>query len=204
MRFLSTAAVCLIGTAGLAQSPTPGMPSPGPMPMQGSATTQSSRVRAFNAGPNGQIRSLYMANGSVVDLGSSFGPDLNSQIHKGTRIRITGSRTEVSGQTIIVPQQLTIGQQSFAAHPDPGLNGQRADMPPPPDSNERARRGPVGDVGRAGMPPPPPAGPAGPGMPPPPPAGEGAPPNASSAASCRGRWFWSAAATAAGSPSDRT
>lgn len=197
MRFLSAAAACLICTAGFAQSPQPGGPPPGgfgvnqaprpsPMPLQGSAITQNSRVRAFNAGPDGQVRSIYLTNGSVVDVSSGFGPGFSSQIHKGTRIRIVGSRTMVNGQSIVTPQQLTIGQHNFAAEPNMGPNREARLMPPPnggpgmlppPGGVNRVRRGPEGGPMRAGMTPP---HPAGPGMPPPPPPagpnGPGQPP----------------------------
>ncbi len=189
MRFLSAAAACLICTVGFAQSPQPGgpppsgvganqAPRPGPMPLQGSAIIQNSRVRAFNAGPDGQVRSIYLTNGSVVDVFSDFGPGFSSQIHKGTRIRIVGSRTVLNGQSIVTPQQLTIGHQNFTAEPNLEPNRQAGLMPPPnggpgmpPPSGgmNRVRRGPEGGPMRAGMTPPPPAGPGGPGMPPPPP-----------------------------------
>lgn len=148
------------------------------MPLQGSAITQNSRVLAFNAGLDGQVRSIYLTNGSVVDVSSSFGPGFSSQIHKGTRIRIVGSRTVVNGQSIVTPQQLTIGQQSFVTEPNLGPNRQAGlmrppnggpGMLPPPGGMNRVRRGPEGGPMRAGMSPPPPAGPGGPGMPPPPP-----------------------------------
>jgi len=96
-----------------------------------------------------------------------------------TRIRIVGSRTVLNGQSIVTPQQLTIGHQNFTAEPNLEPNRQAGLMPPPnggpgmpPPSGgmNRVRRGPEGGPMRAGMtPPPPPAGPGGPGMPPPPP-----------------------------------
>ncbi len=188
MRFVSAAAACLICTASFAQSPQPGgpppsgvevnqAPRPGPMPLQGPAISQNSRVRAFNAGPDGQVRSIYLTNGSVVDVSSGFGPGFSSQIHKGTRIRIVGSRNVVNGQSIVTPQQLTIGQQYFAAEPNMGPNRKARLMPPPnggpgipppPGGINRVGRGLEGGPMRAVMTPPPPAGHGGPGMPPPP------------------------------------
>lgn len=183
MRFLSAAAACLICTASFGQSPQPAgsppsdvgpnqAPRPVPIPLQGSAITQNSRVRAFNAGPDGQVRSIYLTNGSVVDVSSGFGPGFSSQIRKGTRIRIVGSRTVINGQSIVTPQELTIGQQSFAAQPNLGSNRQAglmrppnggSGMPPPP-GGDRGPRGPRGGPMRAGMTPPPPPGAGGPGM----------------------------------------
>ena len=203
MRPVISTAVCLFCTASFAQAPpTPGSmvpPAPAPPVLQGSAVTQSSRIRAFNAGPDGQVHSLYLANGSVVDLTPSFGPGLNSQIHKGARVRIVGLRSNINGQTILTPQQLTLDQQTFSAQPPTGRPGPTAmadlpepqpGVPPPPPPNGPApgrRRGPSGPALAAGSPPPPP--PCGPGMagrpappPPPPPAappapdGAGAPP----------------------------
>ena len=193
MRPFISAAVCFFCTAGFAQAP----PSPGPMippaqappAVQGSTVTQSSRIRAFNAGPDGQVHSLYLANGSVVDLTPSFGPGLNSQVHKGARVRIVGSRSNVNGQTILTPQQLTLDQQTFTAQPPTerprsavtaDLPGPQPGMPPPPPPpNGPApgpRRGPGGPALAAGSPPPPPCGPGMAGRPaPPPPPGDLAP-----------------------------
>lgn len=68
-----------LSSIALAQSLPPVQTSPpadGPprMPAEPAASlqlpivTQSSRVRAFNAGPNGEVHDLYLQNGSVVDV----------------------------------------------------------------------------------------------------------------------------------------
>ena len=180
MRLFTTLSLGLICTSAFAQvSPAWSTPPPAPgaaVPSAPGATvTQHARVRAFNAGPDGQVRSAYLTNGSVVDL-SGFGHGATAQIHKGTHVRVTGVRTVVHGQTILAPQQLSLGQQTFTpdrapalgVSPAPGLIAGAAPgapgVPPPPPP------------GRPGVPPPPSAGPGAPLPPPTPPVGPGAPP----------------------------
>lgn len=192
MRVFALTTVCLLCSAGFAQAPPPsGPPQPQAaglnQPFRGQlgvATTQRSRVRGFNAGPDGQVRSIYLTNGSVVDL-SGFGPGVGAQIRKGEHVRVVGTRTSVNGQKVLLAQQLTVGQQSFTAQPgvavQAGLSPAPAGgpgMPPPlPSGRDGARRGPHGPAVADMMPPPPPPA-GGPGAPPPPPraGGPGAPP----------------------------
>lgn len=193
MRTLAAAAIYLLCSTGFAQTPPPAGPLPSvgrglnqptqsPVnPMRGLAVTQSSRVRAFNVGPDGQVQSIYLANGNVVDVPLGFGPDLNAQLHKGARIHLVGSRTYVHGQTILTAQQLTIGQQSFTAQsPAMGQAGMISSpaagtgMPPPPPNGrdggiQGQRRGPSATGLLPPPPPPPGGGPVGPAGPPFPP-----------------------------------
>lgn len=203
MRLFNTLATCLICTSAFSQAPPPNaaMPAPnaaalqqgrqpGINPYPGVTVTERSRVRAFNASPDGQIRSIYLSNGSVADL-SGFGPQFGSQLRKGERIRLTGTRTSVNGQSIVVPQQITVGQQTYSAVANPGFPGQlggfnrggqpgapgrRAGAPPAPPVGGPAMPRPM--AGGPGAPPPPPPMAGGHGAPPPPPlaGGHGAPP----------------------------
>ena len=53
-----------LGVSAVAQAPPPAGPPPSPSPAQigtESPVTQSSRIRASNPGPDGQLRSLYLA-----------------------------------------------------------------------------------------------------------------------------------------------
>jgi hypothetical protein len=65
-----------------------GMPSPATMRAP-SIVTQSSRIRAFNPAPDGQIRSLYLSNGDVVNLS----PGLSQQLSLLVR-RVPGSESQ--------------------------------------------------------------------------------------------------------------
>ena len=167
MRLLTTLSMCLICSAGLAQLPpssaTPPVPprdglqqgpQAGNLSLSGTTVTQRSRVRAFSAGPDGQVRSIYLSNGTVVDL-TAFGPGIGSQIRKGNHVSVTGLRTVVNGQAIVLPQQFMVGQQMFTAMQTQGPVLQAGAGPQP--------------YGQS------PAGPGGPGVPPPP-VGLGAPP----------------------------
>ena len=198
---LSTVLVglALSGTA-LAQVPPSAsatdqaMPPP-PPPIVGSAVTQSSRIRAFNPGLDSQVKSLYLSNSSVVDLPPDIGP-IGTQIKKGERISVSGLRSNVSGQTILAANSVTVNGQTFFSRPGPvPIAGANMFPPPPPPpgapdgpphrgARDMARLGPQGpgtrdaagsgpatvDPGR-GDAPPPPLGPraGGPdGVPPPP------------------------------------
>lgn len=181
MRIFATATLVLLCGAGFAQAPPPAGPAPigtGPLPTQlplaaGTAVTESAHVRAFNAGPDGRVRSLYLSNGHVVDLSSDFGPNFEREIHKGTRVRVAGTRTVVNGQSIVFPQQLIVAGQTFSAQTTPGAPGEM-----PPLGPTQARAGAAGPgAGQAAPPPPPPPPPAGgPVPPPPPPIGPTGPP----------------------------
>lgn len=174
MRIFAAATLALVCGAGFAQTPPTPAPDPAvtvpisaPLPPAGNIVTETSRVRAFNAGPDGRVRSLYLANGHVVDLSSDFGPGFSGAVHKGTHIRVVGARTVINGQPVLAAQRLSFAGQSFSAQPGVAVAGvPRAPLagpgqPPPPPAG-----GPV---------PPPPPPPAGPGVPPPPPPPAGAP-----------------------------
>ena len=174
--------------------------APRPAGPQMLVVTQTSRVRAFNAGPDGQVRSLYLQNGSVVDISPELGRQLSTQAHKGARITVTGSRSIVDGQRILMAKQVTMNSQTYSAQlrggPDGGLNGAPdagarvgpdgghgtiSPPPPTPDARVNGSGGPLGpQPGRGpGAPPPPPGGTVarnadGPRIPPPPP-GQAAP-----------------------------
>ena len=52
--------------------------APGLVGPQMAIVTQSSRIRAFNAGPDGLVRSLFLQNGNVVNVS----PDLGRQLQR--------------------------------------------------------------------------------------------------------------------------
>src|ERR1700722_4275171 len=90
-----------LGSVAFAQSP-PSAPPPPPAGATASAPmapvaphsafiTQSSRVRAFNPGPGGEVRSLYLQNGSVIDVTPGLGGQLGPAIRKGAKITVTGT-----------------------------------------------------------------------------------------------------------------
>lgn len=192
MRLRSTLPLMAVGlilsTPAFAQNapdgalPQPPQPPRGPSQATGphsQLTTQSSRIRAFNAGPDGQVRSLYLQNGSVVNVSPDLGRQLSTQTHKGTRITVTGSRSMVNGQRILAANQISINSQTYTAQLQ---GGPEANFQGGPDRGPR-----VGRIGEPGMMPPPhpgpdarvdgPKGPRGPrperrpGTPPPPPPG---------------------------------
>ena len=163
----SVAAGLLLTSSVFAQAPPP--PS-------GPTITESSRVRAFNVCPGGEICSLYLTNGSVVDVGPGIGSRLTAAIGRGTRLTVTGTRAEVKGQVIVAANQITVNGQRFdAARLDAGSVSATAAAPPPPPAGGPG--GPPPPPGRAdGPPPPPPMRDRGPcTVPPPHPAQPGAP-----------------------------
>ena len=192
-----------LSATALAQAPSPGEPSyapglPPPQNVMASAVTQSSRIRAFNPGPDGQVRSLYLSNGSVVDLPPDLGRTLGTAVRKGKRISVSGFRSNVNGQTILAANRLILNGQTFLSQPGatPLAGANRLPPPPPPAGRDGGpdRRGGV-DMARLGpqvpgadgrdprpgsgqAPPPPPCGPRagrpqGTPPPPPPPANGG-------------------------------
>ncbi len=182
------------GAAPLPATGKAGQPIPG-MLGTASVVTQRSRVRAFNPGPDGQVRSLFLTNGSVVDLSPDLGRQLGATIRKGARVSVNGTRSNVNGQTLLSATRLTIDSHTFVAQPAmggmvrpaPGQGGPGR-RGPRPDVAGMRRPGPAGQ-GPAGPPPPPPAGPDGPrGLrrggiqpPPPPPSDRQAPSSAGAA-----------------------
>jgi hypothetical protein len=104
---LVTALGLAFNSVALAQSPPAAPPGPsadGPpsVPAAPAASpqvpvvTQSSRVRAFNPGPGGEVRSLYLQNGSVVDVTPALGGQLGAAVRKGERIRASRPRRTCS------------------------------------------------------------------------------------------------------------
>lgn len=152
----------------LAQSAAPAASTPLPV------VTQSSRVRAFNAGPGGEVRSLYLQNGSVVDVTPALGGQLGAAVRKGERITVTGTKSEINGQSLLEAASIRLNDQTFAANapssvlPGPGPLAQGVVPPPPAPSprrrNKAAAPAPCG-VSADAPPPPPDFG----GPPPPPP-----------------------------------
>jgi hypothetical protein len=192
-------ALCSIAPA---QSPLPAPPSPPAAPVADSqlpVVTQSSRVRAFNPGPGGEVRSLYLQNGSVVDVTPALGGQLGSAVRKGEKITVTGTKSEINGQSLLEAASIRLNDQTFSASaPSAILSGRGAfaegAVPPPPGTpqapspktssrrkNKAAAPAPCGVSDDAPPPPPdfggpPPPPPDGMGPPPPPPDGMGPPP----------------------------
>jgi hypothetical protein len=188
-------------SVALAQSPSPAPPSrpadgppsvpaaPAAVTSQLPVVTQSSRVRAFNAGPGGEVRSLYLRNGSVVGVPPALGGELGAAVRKGERITVTGTKSEINGQSVLEAASIRLNDQTFFANPPssappgPGALAQGTIPPPPGPSprrrNKAAAAAPCAVPGDApppppdfGDPPPPPPD----GMAPPPPPPDGMPP----------------------------
>ncbi|WP_353070308.1 hypothetical protein RBB75_09645 [Tunturibacter empetritectus] len=115
----------------------PSMPAAPAASSQLSVVTQSSRVRAFNAGPGGEVRSLYLQNGSVVDLAPSIGEQLGSAVRKGEKITVIGTKSEINGQSLVEAASVRLNDQTFSANlPSgiplaPGVVAEGAAPPPP-------------------------------------------------------------------------
>jgi hypothetical protein len=147
--------------------------------------TQSSRVRAFNAGPGGEIRSLYLQNGSVVDVTPGLGGQLGAVVRKGERITVTGPQSEINGQSLLVAASIRLNDQTFSANapssppPGPGALAAGAVSPlpgppqaPPPQRGKKTAKTAPCSASSDAPPPPPDWG----GPPPPPPDGMAPPP----------------------------
>jgi hypothetical protein len=198
MHFPSSLKITALGLAfssvAFAQSSVPPPPTPpviplgtaaapSPNPQQFPLVTQSSRVRAFNAGPAGEVRSLYLQNGSVVDLAPGLGGQLGPAVRKGEKITVTGTKSEINGQSLVEAASVRLNDQTFsvtatpgpaalpkgAAPPQPGA----LQAPPAPAPRRRNRAAAPAPCGAAADAPPMPEGPDGP---PPPPPGGAAPP----------------------------
>jgi len=200
---ITTLAIALSSVA-FAQNPSPAPPiSPAIPPSepavpsltpQLSVVTQTSRVRAFNAGPEGDVRSLYLQNGSVVNLAPALGGQLGSTMRKGERVTVTGTKSEINGQSLVEAVNVRLNDQTFSANagsipPSPVTLAEGAVPPPPsaaqaPPSPPRRRNkatasarcgasadAPPHPLGFDGPPPPLPGG-----MAPPPPDGMAPPP----------------------------
>jgi hypothetical protein len=186
-----TALGLALSSAAFAQSPPP---APASMPAAAGASsqlpvvTQSSRIRAFNPGPGGEVRSLYLRNGSVVDLTPALGGQLALAVRKGEKITVTGTKSEINGQSLVEAASVWLDDQRFSANvpsappPGPGALAENAAPPPPgvlqtpsPAASPRRRNkaaAPTPCGVSADPPPPPDFG----GPPPPPPDGMAPPP----------------------------
>lgn len=187
-----TALGLALSSVAFAQSPAPTPPTSVaplpdaaavPAPTQLSMVTESSRVRAFNAGPGGEVRSLYLQNGSVVDLAPRLGGQLGLAVRKGEKITVTGTKSEINGQSLVEAASVRLNDQTFSASaPVPGLLVEGVAPPPPgvpqapptPAPRRRSRAAAPAPCGATLDAPPPPTGPAAP--PPPPPGFEAGPP----------------------------
>ena len=189
-----------LGSVAFAQSPPPTPPtSPADGPPNVPATpaafsqppvvTQSSRVRAFNVEPSGKVRSLYLQNGSVVDVTPALGGQLGPAVRKGEKITVIGTKSEINGQSLLEAASIRLNDQTFSANAPssaPGSPGALAEgaappppgtpqAPPPAPSPRRRKKAAAPDpCGVAADAPPPPVDFAGP---PPPPADGMAPPD---------------------------
>ena len=193
MNIPSTLRIIALGLAfsslAFAQSPPPApvppADAPASMPAAGAASsrlpvvTQSSRVRAFNAGPGGEVRSLYLQNGSVVDVTPALGGQLGPAVRKGEKITVTGTKSEINGQSLVEAASIRLNDQPFSANepsampPAPGPLAEGAAPPPAPAPRRRNKAtAPVPCSLSADAPPPPPDW----GGPPPPPDGMAPPP----------------------------
>src|ERR1700677_1992994 len=140
-----TALGLAFSSVAFAQSSVPTPPAPLAVPPNANAATpqqlpmvtQSSRVRAFNAGPSGEVRSLYLQNGSVVDVTRALGGQLGAAVRKGKRITVTGTKSEINGQSLLEAASIRLNDQTFSANapssvpPGPGTVAEGA-VPPPP------------------------------------------------------------------------
>lgn len=150
--------------------------------------TQSSRIRAFNAGPDGEVRSLYLQNGSVVDVTPDLGRQLGLSVRRGERITVSGAKSEIDGQSLLEASSIRLNDQTFSSNAlplgAPRLGALAEGVPPPPPGTpkeplppsprSRGRAVPPAPCGvLADAPPPPPNT----GGPPPPPADGIAPPS---------------------------
>jgi len=186
-----TALGLAFSSAVFAQSSAPTPPTPPAVPSSGRSAflptlqlpviTESSRIRAFNAGPGGEVRSLYLQNGSVVNLAPALSGQVGPAIRKGEKITVTGTKWLSNGQALVEAASVELSGQTFSmnvasASPDPATLAEAsvpppvdvplAPLPPPQRRNKAAASAPCG-VSTEAPPPPPDFG----GPPPPPPAG---------------------------------
>jgi hypothetical protein len=186
-------------SVAFAQNPSPALQptppdAPAPMPAASRASsqlpvvTQSSRVRAFNAGPGGEVRRLDLQNGSVVDLAPALGGHLGPAVRKGEKITVTGTKSEINGQSVVEAASVRLSDQTFSANalpalpPGPGALAESAvpsppgtpqTPPPAPSPRRKNKAAPPSPCGVSAEAPPPPDGMA---PPPPPPDGMAPPP----------------------------
>ncbi|WP_114207267.1 hypothetical protein [Acidisarcina polymorpha] len=183
----------IFSSAAFAQSPVAASPAPptvppaaapAPPPQQVPMVTQSSRVRAFNAGPRGEARSLYLQNGSVVNLAPGLGGQIGPTVRKGEKITVTGTKSEINGQSLVEAASVRLNDQTFSANdPAPGPLAEGVE-PPPPGASQAPPAPAPGSRNRAAVPAPcgaavnAPSPPRNFGGPPPPPPDGMAPPPA--------------------------
>lgn len=141
-----------------------------PVAAQLAVITQSSRIRAFNPGPGGEIRSLYLQNGSVIDVTPGLGGQLGPAVRKGAKITVTGTQSEINGQSVVEAASIRLNDQTFAANSPSAAPA----TPPPAFASQRKNKAAASAPCEAAPddPPPPPDW----GGPPPPPDGMGPPP----------------------------
>lgn len=188
-----------LGSIALAQTPPPPPPlAPSLSATASNATstsspasqlavvTQSSRIRAFNVGQGGEVRSLYLQNGSVINVAPGLGGQVGQAVRKGEKVTVTGTKSEINGQSLVEASSIRLNDQTFSATPPSGFPLApvvlaQGTVPPPPDAPQtppppsRRRdkaRAPAPCRVSAEAPPPPPDF----GVPPPPPADGMAPP----------------------------
>ena len=188
----TTALGLAFSSVAFAQSPTPAPPTPSairsatapsPTAPQVSTVTESSRVRTFNEGPGGDVRSLYLQNGSVVDLAPGIGGQLGPAVRKGEKITVTGTKSEIYGQSLVEAASVRLNDQMFSANesaPGPLADGVAPPPPgtpqPPPAAPRRRNRADATAPCSAAADAPPPAPGFEAGPPPPPPNGAALPP----------------------------
>jgi hypothetical protein len=143
-----TALGLAVSSVAFAQSPTTAPPprapdAPAPVPpapgvsSQLPVVTQSSRIRAFNPGPGREVRSLYLENGSVVDLTPGLGGQLGPVVRKGEKITVTGTKLEIHGQSVVEAASVLLSDQMFSVNapsaiaPGAGALAEGGAAPPP-------------------------------------------------------------------------
>ena len=186
--FKTLVAGLALSASALAQAPPPSGPLPllgqapespigTPIPVQpGQPVTQSSRIRAFNPEPDGQVHSFYLSNGNVINLSPDLSRQIGVAVTKGERVTVSGVRSKVNGQTVVAANSLTLHGQTFVAQSDLGQVAGPGRLPPPPPAGRKPGPGPRGgmDMARVGPQGPPPNGPGPTGPPPPtPPSSRG-------------------------------
>ncbi len=184
----ATAIGLALGSVAFAQSPSPAPPTTPMAPATPPALiTQSSRVRAFNPGPGGEVRSLYLQNGSVINVTPGLGGELAPSVRKGAKITVTGTQSEINGQSVVEAASIRLNDETFAANTPsaaPTTTPQSGAPHPPPAPTSRSKHKVVTSTPcavPADAPPPPdwdgpPPPPDGMAPPPPPPDGMGPPP----------------------------
>jgi hypothetical protein len=182
-----TALGLAISSVAFAQTPPPTPPTPpadAPPSLrvapaaasQFPIVTQSSRVRAFNAGPSGEVRSLYLQNGIVVDVTPALGGQLGTAVRKGEKITVTGTKSEINGQSLLEAASIRLNDQTFSENAPsamPSGPGAPQASPPAPSPRRKTKAAAAAPCGvSVDVPPSPPDF----GGPPPPPDGLAPPP----------------------------